>query len=71
MYDWSGSNAYEDKSKSGLQTCSKCGCIMTVTIMVQDGHNEMEKYCCPNASCDKIFSVRACNTPDARLVKLK
>ncbi|WP_302999254.1 hypothetical protein [Thomasclavelia spiroformis] len=70
-YDWPGSNAYLDKSNSKLQICPKCGCTMSVTVMVQDGHNEIEDYCCPNNSCDEVFSVRACNTPKVKLVKLK
>lgn len=71
MYDWLGSNSREDKGKSGNKICPKCGCAMNVTVMIQDGHNESEEYCCPNTSCDAIFSVRACNTPIARLIKLK
>lgn len=71
MNDWAGRNAYVDKSKSGTQICPKCGCTMDVTILLQDGHNEMEEYFCPNNSCDNKFSVRACCTPEVSLVKLK
>lgn len=70
MYDWPGSNAYVDKSKSGERRCPKCGCTMSVIVMVQDGHNEIEEYCCPNNLCDQKFFVRACNVPEVRLVKL-
>lgn len=70
MYDWLGSNRYEDRSKSGKKICPKCGCTMEVVVMVQDGHNENEEYCCPNPSCDEKFSVRACNAPYVRLIKL-
>ena len=44
---------------------------MNVTVLLQDGHNEMEEYFCPNNSCDNKFSVRACCTPEVSLVKLK
>ena len=69
MYDWSAINAYEDKSKSKIQVCPECGCTMQVTVMLQDGHNEMEEYSCPNKLCDHIFSVRACITPEVKLIK--
>ena len=68
MYDWSSRNSYLDKANSGVQVCPKCGCTMSVTVMLQDGHNEIEEYCCPNKLCDSKFSVRACNTPDVKLI---
>ena len=40
-------NTYIDKVKK-IKICPECECTMIVTVMLQDGYQEMEKYFCPN-----------------------
>jgi hypothetical protein len=63
MNDWTARNPYLDGE--GEVRC-ECGCIFKVSIIKQDGHNEREKYYCPD--CNKEYSAMASLPP--RVVKL-
>lgn len=53
------------KSKSN-QTCTFCGAIFHVEVPGQKGHEEPEKYYCPECSAE--YQVRASNSPRVTLV---
>lgn len=64
MSDWTGTHSYADKDFN--EKCDYCGCIFRVQNQLQDGHNEIEEYCCPE--CGKEYKIRACNTPTITLI---
>ena len=48
------------------QTCDTCGAVFSVDAPQLAGHNESEKYYCPE--CNREYKIRASNSPAVRLI---
>ena len=64
--DWAGTHPYVKKGDDFQHTCGCCGCVFRVVVVTQDGHNEREKYNCPECNC--VFYKRASNIPTVTLI---
>lgn len=63
--DWTARNTYYGGDSTEI--CDYCGCEFTVSVPLQDGHNETEEYYCPD--CHKEFKTRASLSPVVRKIK--